>query len=167
MRTLRGGGGKWQVTNNSTGFSDTGQKTQARNPKCEPSRTPRRMKGSADLREWMRFMEDPRTKAAIAEVVREMDKEAEEERRRYDEEHDFESDESDSFLSHDTQYVRQLRASQAEEVKNGSTKMIQTMDDNNNMPKGGIAESSDTGQKTQARKTQGEVILTESRAEND
>ena len=167
VQTLRGGGGKWQVTNNSTGFSDTGQKTQARNPKCEPSRTPRRMKGSADLREWMRFMEDPRTKAAIAEVVREMDEEAEEERRRYDEEHDFESDESDSFLSHDTQYVRQLRASQAEEVKNGSTKMIQTMDDNNNMPKGGIAESSDTGQKTQARKTQGEVVPTESRTKND
>ena len=53
-------------------------------------------------------------------------------------------------------------------IKNGLTKMIQKkMDDNNNMLNGGIAESSDTGQKTQARKTQGEVILTESRAKND
>ena len=41
------------------------------------------------------------------------------------------------------------------------------MDNNNNMSNGGIAESCDTGQKTQARKTQSEVILTESRAEND
>ena len=53
-------------------------------------------------------------------------------------------------------------------IKKGSTKMIQkTMDDNNNMLNGGIAESSDKGQKTQACKTQGEAILTESRAEND
>ena len=165
VRTLRGGGGKWQVTNNSTGFSDTGQKTQARNPECEPSRTPRRMKGCADLRKWRIFMEVSRTKAVIAEVVREMDEEAEEERRRYDEEHDFESD---SILSQDTQDEIKLGASQVDVIKNGLTKRIQKKtENNNNMPNEGIAESSDTGQKTQACKTQGEVILTESRAKND
>ena len=110
-------------------------------------------------------MEDPRTKAVIAAVNRENYEEIEEERRRQDEEHGYESD---SNLSQDIQDEIKLGASQVDVIKNGLTKMIQKkMDDNNNMSNGGIAESSDTGQKTQARKTQGEVILTESRAKND
>ena len=102
----------------STGFSDTSQKTQARNTQSEALSMPKRMKGSVDIREWLRFMEDPRTKAATAALKREVEEEMEEERRSYDGDHDLESDKRE--------YVRQLIACpltltlcQAEEVKNG------------------------------------------------